>query len=59
MRKCAQESVADAVRFLIVDLRMKPACGRRWPKTLENSERTFHQELAGHGYHAHRKRTCA
>lgn len=37
----------EVIRFLIVDLEMKPPCGDKWPDLLEESERVFFEEFTG------------
>ncbi len=43
-------TIEEVIRFLIVDLELKPPCGDDWPSTLAESERAFFEEFASKRY---------
>lgn len=43
-------SFEEVLRFLIVDLDVKPTCGKRWPKVLADSETAFFERFTGKRY---------
>jgi hypothetical protein len=43
-------TMEEVIRFLIVELEMKPPCGTRWPKVLEESETAFYEEFTSKRY---------
>lgn len=40
-------TIEEVIRFLIVDLEVKPPCGDDWPEKLQESERVFYEQLTG------------
>lgn len=43
-------TLEEVLRFLIVDLGVKPPCGSKWPAILADSERAFFEEFTGKRY---------
>jgi hypothetical protein len=43
-------TMEEVIRFLIVDLDMRPPCGDEWPAVLEASERKFFEDFTGKRY---------
>jgi hypothetical protein len=43
-------TMEEVIRFLIVELGVKPPCGDEWPRILETSERAFYEQFTGKRY---------
>jgi hypothetical protein len=43
-------TIEEVIRFLLVDLGVKPPCGSTWPDVLEMSERKFYEEFTSKRY---------
>jgi hypothetical protein len=43
-------TIEEIIRFMIVDLGVKPPCGSRWPEVLVASERKFFEEFTSKRY---------
>jgi hypothetical protein len=48
----AYVTIEEIIRFLIVDLGIKPPCGETWGAELARSERQFYEDFSGKRYHA-------
>ncbi len=47
-------TIEEVIRFLIVELEVKPPCGEdAWPAKLEESEKAFFEEFTGKRYKPH------
>jgi hypothetical protein len=43
-------TMEEVIRFLIVELGMKPPCGASWPAVLEESEAAFYEKFTSKRY---------
>ena len=43
-------TMEEVIRFLIIELGVKPPCGDDWPSVLATSERAFFEQFTGKRY---------